>query len=323
MVFGDAESPVSTYGRSPATWARPCCAPSPSRTSCRPTGRRSPSWTRVARRSPTPLYRSIRRRYNPGLRDILTEASLVGRELGWYDARVRTRVGRLERGLEPVAHFTLYDEQGEPLARARHMMLALGRGPLAFPPLLARARQDPALATAIIHAYEEKTYSSDGRCVVLGAGIAAGNECSNALSAGARVIALRRRAPTGVQDLNVPRCMFEARGIDAFQRLPFQERVAFLEGVLLRARRPSADCGWSGSARGSREPLRRADRGDRHGPATPRRPATARVSAGGGRSGLARGRPRDLSDRVHQVGAPYPVIRRMVATTTSRSRAVD
>jgi hypothetical protein len=185
-----------------------------------------------SRRSPAPLVRSIRRRYNPGLRDILTEAAVVGRRLGWDQARLPQRVGSVQRGWDPAPHFTLYGEEGECLARARHVMLALGRGPLAFPPLLARARADPELAGRIVHAYEDKRYRRDRRYVVVGAGIAAANECANALAAGATVVALRRRADTHVQDLNVPRCLFEARGIDAFQTLTFGERVAFLEGIL-------------------------------------------------------------------------------------------
>jgi hypothetical protein len=238
VVFGGAETPVTTYGRLAGNLGQTVLR-SESESHFLPAD--WPTFAQLdafARRSPAPLYRSIRRRYNPGLRDILAEAALVGRELGWNEARVDSQVGRLQRELEPAPHFTLYDERGERLARARHVMLSLGRGPFAFPPLLARARQDPELAPRIIHAYEDKTYSPDERYMILGAGIAAGNECSNALTAGARVTALRRRPPTDVQDLNVPRCMFEARGIDAFQRLPFDERVAFLEGVLLRGTSP-------------------------------------------------------------------------------------
>jgi hypothetical protein len=231
-VVGTSETPVVTYGRLagnlgqtvlrseseshflPADW---------------PTFAQLDAWSR---RSLAPLARSIRRRYNPGLADILTEASVVGRRLGWDRARVPQRVGWLRRGWEPTPHFTLHGEDGECLARARHVMLALGRGPLAFPPLLARARTDPELAGRIVHAYEHKSYQRDRRYVVVGAGIAAANECANALTAGANVIALRRRATTEVQDLNVPRCLFEARGIDTFQKLPFEQRVAFLEGIL-------------------------------------------------------------------------------------------
>ena len=142
------------------------------------------------------------------------------------------RVGWVRRGWEPTPHFSLHGEDGECVGRARHVMLALGRGPLAFPPLLARARADPILAGRIVHAYEGKRYERDRRYVVVGAGIAAANECANALAAGAQVIALRRRATTEVQDLNVPRCLFEARGIDNFQKLPFRQRVAFLDRIL-------------------------------------------------------------------------------------------
>jgi hypothetical protein len=231
-VFGDAATPVTTYGRLagnlgqtvlrseseshflPADW---------------PTFAQLDAWSR---RSVAPVARSIRRRYNPGLRDILTEAALVGTELGWTQARVQARIARLERVSEPAPHFVLYDETGAPIARARHVMIALGRGPLAFPPLLARARLDPELAPRIVHAYDDKAFESGRRYLILGAGIAAGNACSNALAAGASVFALRRRPLPDVQDLNVPRCMFEARGIDAFQRLSFKQRVEVLEAIL-------------------------------------------------------------------------------------------
>jgi len=94
-------------------------------------------------RSPGPLARSIRRRYNPGVAEILTEAHVVGRELGWEQARVPHRVGWLQRAEGPPAHFVLYDEEARYLGRARHVVLALGHGPLAFPPALDAARRDP------------------------------------------------------------------------------------------------------------------------------------------------------------------------------------
>ena len=40
------------------------------------------------------------------------------------------------------------------------------------------------------------------------------------------MIALRRNPAPDEQDLNVPRCLFEALGIDVFQGLPFEQRVA-------------------------------------------------------------------------------------------------
>ena len=70
-------------------------------------------------RSPAPLARSIRRRYNPGVAEILTEAHVVGRELGWEQARVPHRVGWLQRAEGPPAHFVLYDEEARYLGRTR------------------------------------------------------------------------------------------------------------------------------------------------------------------------------------------------------------
>ncbi|HTN23881.1 MAG TPA: hypothetical protein VL120_07830 [Solirubrobacteraceae bacterium] len=184
-------------------------------------------------RSPAPLVRSIRRKYNPGVPDILAEAGVVARRLNWEGSRVPKRVGWLQREESGgVPHFVLYDEEANFLGRAKHVMLALGHGPLSFPPVLARAKSDPATADRIVQAYEAKQYAKDGRYVVLGAGIASINEWANALDAGGKCIALRRNPAPDEQDLNVPRCLFEALGIDKFQALPFEQRVAFLGAVL-------------------------------------------------------------------------------------------
>jgi hypothetical protein len=183
-------------------------------------------------RSLAPLTRSIRRRYNPGVPEVLTEASVVARRLDWEGSRVPSRVGWLQRGEGPVPHFVLYDEHANFLGRAKHVMLAPGHGPLSLPPVLAKAKADPAMADRIVQAYEAKQYSQGGRYVIIGAGIASVNEWANALDTGALVIALRRNPAPDEQDLNVPRCLFEARGIDVFQGLPFEQRVQFLGNVL-------------------------------------------------------------------------------------------
>jgi hypothetical protein len=98
--------------------------------------------------------------------------------------------------------------------------------------VLAKAREDPALAERIVQAYEPKAYAADGRYIVVGAGIASLNEWVNALEAGGKVISLLRGPTPDEQDLNTPRCLFEALGIDAFQQLTFDERVAFLGKIL-------------------------------------------------------------------------------------------
>ena len=137
--------------------------------------------------------------------------------------------------------------------------------------MLAKARKDPALAERIVQAYEPKQYAAGGRYIVLGAGIASVNEWANIIDAGGSALALTRNAQPETQDLNVPRCLFESRGIDAYVSLPFDERVKFL-GEVLRGTRPERRQ-WlarieTGRAGG---PLRRARRRDRRG----RRPAEA------------------------------------------------
>src|SRR5205085_10445083 len=118
------------------------------------------------------------------------------------------------------------------LGRARHVMLALGHGPLSFPRPLALARENGELAGRVVQAYEPKRYVEGGRYVVIGAGIASVNEWANALDAGAKVISLLRSPEPDEQDLNTPRCFFEALGIDAYQGLPLEQRIAFLGRIL-------------------------------------------------------------------------------------------
>jgi hypothetical protein len=250
-VFGPNASPVDTYqqfafnlGQTvlrseseshflPADW---------------PTFAQLDAW---ARRSPAPLLRSVRRRYNPGVGEILAEATTVQRRLGWDANRLPVRIGWLQREQHPTPHFTLYDEQANYAGRARHVMLAIGHGPLAYPPALARAREDPALADRIVQAYEPKAYAPGGRYVVIGAGIASVNEWANALDTGAKVVSLLRSPTPDEQDLNTPRCFFEALGIDAFQGLSVDRRLAFL-GQILKGTAPRRR-GWEERVREGRD----------------------------------------------------------------------
>jgi hypothetical protein len=183
-------------------------------------------------RSLAPLVRSTRRKYNPGVSEILTEAGVVQKRLNWNGSRVPVRVGWLQREEDP-AHFVLYDEDANFIGRSKHVMLALGHGPLSFPATLAKAKaSDPEIDDRIVQAYQAKSYHPDGRYIVLGAGIASINEWANALDVGAKCIALRRNPAPEEQDLNVPRCLFESLGIDAFAGLSFEQRVQFLGNVL-------------------------------------------------------------------------------------------
>src|SRR3954454_23440790 len=142
-----------------------------------------------ARRDPSPLLRSAGRKFNPGVPDILAEANIVARRLR-YPERVigGTKVGWVAREPGPPAHFSLYDEDANLLGRAKHVMMAMGHGPLAFPGIYGAAREDPRTADRIVQAYEPKEYFAGGRYIVVGSGIASVNEWANIIDAGGQCI---------------------------------------------------------------------------------------------------------------------------------------
>ena len=192
-----------------------------------------------ARRSPGALARSVRRKFNPGVAEILTEAQVVTKGLGYPDRVLGGRkVGWIAREPGEPPYFSLYDEDAQLLGRARHVMVAVGHGPLSFPGVYGAAREDPEIGSRIVQAYEPKTYFPGGRYIVVGSGIAAVNEWVNVLESGAQCIAMRRNPEPEDQDLNVPRCLFDGSGIDAFQGLTFEQRMTFL-GRALRGTSPS------------------------------------------------------------------------------------
>ena len=207
------------------------------------------------RRSPAALARSVRRKFNPGVPEILTEAAVVTRNLGYPDRVLGgSKVGWVAR--EPgdgggPPYFSLYDEDARLLGRARHVMIAVGHGPLAFPGVYGPAREDPEIGERVVQAYEPKTYFPGGRYLVVGSGIAAVNEWVNVLEAGAQCIAMRRNPEPEDQDLNVPRGLFDGSGIDAFQGLSFDQRMDFL-GQALRGTSPSRR-NWSETIRAGAE----------------------------------------------------------------------
>jgi hypothetical protein len=192
-----------------------------------------------SRRDPSPLIRSARRKFNPGVPEILTEAAVVRKALGYEDRVLGGRkVGWVIREPGPPPYFSLYDEEAGLLGRAKHVMIAIGHGPLSFPGVYGEARDRDDIGDRVVQSYEPKRYAAGGRYLVVGSGIASINEWVNALDAGAECIALQRNPMPEEQDLNVPRCLFDGSGIDAFQGLGFDERLDFL-GRVLRGTAPT------------------------------------------------------------------------------------
>ncbi len=120
------------------------------------------------RRSPAALARSVRRKFNPGVPEILTEAAVVTRNLGYPDRVLGgSKVGWVAR--EPgdgggPPYFSLYDEDARPRPRpARDDR----RRPWA-PQVPRRLRTSPRgprdRRERVVQAYEPKTYFPGGRC---------------------------------------------------------------------------------------------------------------------------------------------------------------
>ena len=184
--------------------------------------------------------------------EILAEAALVTKGLG-YEERVLggVKVGWIVREEGPPPHFSIYDEDANLLGRAKHAMLAIGHGPLSYPGVYGKARENPATRERVVQAYEAKHYFEGGRYIVVGAGIASVNEWVNCIDAGAQCVALRRNPHPDEQDLNVPRCLFDGSGIDAFQGLSFEQRVDFI-GQVLKGTAPGRR-NWAEKIREGRE----------------------------------------------------------------------
>ena len=205
-----------------------------------------------ARKDLSPLFRSAGRKFNPGVPEIMAQAEIVADRMGWQDRLVGgTHVGWVVREPGPPLHYSMYDEDAQLLGRAKHLMIAVGHGPLAFPGVYGKARETPEMADRIVQAYEPKQYYRGGRYLIVGSGIASVNEWANCIEAGAQCIALRRNPHPDQQDLNVPRCLFDGSGVDAFQGLGFDERVDFL-GKALKGTSPTRR-NWSEIIRGGRD----------------------------------------------------------------------
>ena len=247
-IFGENTNPVQTYQQfawnlgqtvlrseseshfTPADW---------------PTFAEMDAW---ARRSVTPLLRSTGRKFNPGVPEILSEAGTVAHELGYADRVLGgVKVGWVVREPGPPPHFSLYDEDASLLGRAKHVLLGVGHGPLGFPGVYGEARENPEIRDRVVQAYEPKEYHEGGRYLVVGSGIASVNEWVNCVDAGAQCIAVRRNPHPDEQDLNVPRCLFDGSGIDAFQGLSFDQRIDFL-GDVLRGTSPQRR-NWGGKVK--------------------------------------------------------------------------
>ena len=133
-IFGESDNPVGTYQQFAWNLGQTVLR-SESESHFLPAD--WPTFSQLdaaARRSPAAMVRSAGRKFNPGVPEILAEALLVKKALG-YEQRVLggVKVGWIVREPGPPPHFSLYDEEANLLGRCKHAMIAIGHGPLSFP----------------------------------------------------------------------------------------------------------------------------------------------------------------------------------------------
>ena len=266
------------------------------------------SSTRGRAASPSPLLRSIaaqvqpRRAGHPGRGRRRRQRARAG-----TTARV-PGAGRLAaaRATGPPPHFVLYDEDANFIGRAKHVMLALGHGPLAFPPVLgegaARTRRS---ADRIVQAYEPKQYHPSGRYIVhrrrASPRSTSGRTRSTSAPSASRCAATRRRTSR----TSTCRAACSRRSASTPSRASrFDAAHRRSSARSSRAPRRSGAAGRERIERGPRRgPLRGADRRDRPGRARAGRPARPRLEPPRRGPRLARRDRRRRRHRLQQVGA--------------------
>jgi hypothetical protein len=186
------------------------------------------------RRSPWPLLATLVDAYRPSLQLLIEQSARLARRYGFAARKVPARVGYIHRRSAASPAFECYDEQGQALGVARHLVLALGHPGLAWPAALYPWRDHPLVQ----HAYQAPMFRPGAYVAVIGGGMAAAHLWIAALQSGASVVAIHR-GPLRRQVLNAPRCNFNAAGIDRYRGLNPDTRLA-----LHKQRRSSFPWRW-------------------------------------------------------------------------------
>jgi cation diffusion facilitator CzcD-associated flavoprotein CzcO len=220
-VFGDEPDPAAAWARRAAA-IRQTHMRSESDGHCLPSSFPGLAVREAVRRgSLVPLVRSLASAYNPTVPEFLDHVAELRARSGWDASYRRERVERIR------VHRDGFSVNG---LEARHVLVATGHPGLNVPEEL---RGDPR----VVHAYEPHDYAPE--VTVVGAGLAAATEWSNALAAGATVVSVRRREPVR-QRLNLPREWFSRRALAGYHRLAAPARAAALRALLVPSYPPGA-----------------------------------------------------------------------------------
>lgn len=179
------------------------------------------SWQK---KSPLPLLASLFDTYNPSFDLLIAQSEKLAKQTGFFERKVSKKIHRIAR--RDDSHFVLYDESGEEIGIARHVLLALGHAGFAWGPISQVWRDHPRVR----HAYHAHSFKEGERVTIIGNGMTAAHLWIKALGAGAGVTVLHRH-PLRHQRLNAARCVFSGVGIETYQQSNDEERANFLRGL--------------------------------------------------------------------------------------------
>ncbi len=168
-----------------------------------------------------PLVLSWFDRYHPTVNFMISHALRVAKQTGFFKSLVCSRISKVVRDTNDS--FALYDEHGLLQGRVRHLVLAVGHGPVFMPPPISSFKTQNPGSKLVNHAFDNKNYVAGQNILVVGGGLTAGTEWIRILEQGGKVIALSNQDFSFGQALNTPRMYFSRRGIDPWRnKLQFQ-----------------------------------------------------------------------------------------------------
>lgn len=173
-----------------------------------------------------PLIYSWFDQYHPTVEFFVQHVRSVARATGFLRASTPCRVARIEKQGDS---FHLFEEGSkQPCTIVRHLILAIGHGPITTPDPIAQYQAQYPYDTHVASAFSQKNIRPGATVIVIGDGLTAATEWMNILENGGKVIAVSMRGFTFNQPLNTPRRYFSTRGFIPYRTLPDAQRLQTL-----------------------------------------------------------------------------------------------
>lgn len=172
-----------------------------------------------------PLIQSWFDRYRPSVATMITHAKTVAQLMGFYQSVQHAHIQSLQKD-PTTGQITVFDTEGNSRGVFDHVIIAIGHGPLAIPPVVEHYQKTYPQDYRVQHAFAQMVpLHSNETVMVVGDGLTAGTLWANILNTGGSVIAVSRDGFSFGQALNTPRKYFSSRGISQYVRKTDEQRM--------------------------------------------------------------------------------------------------